>query len=157
MIEWIRGWLITVVGAALLVSGAESLLPAGTLRRTVSLIGGLILMLTMLRPLLGVDLSGLELDTEPYAREIEQQLKTLEEEQDEKLAKRIREQTEAYILEQASSLGLACKVEVTLREKDGVPHPYEVNLECTYSRALAEVIAQDLDIPEERQVWNDVG
>ncbi len=157
MIEWIRSWLITVVGAALLISGAESLLPAGTLRRTVSLIGGLILMLTMLRPLLGLDLSGLELDTEPYAQEIQQQLEELEEGQDEELAKRIREQTEAYILEQASSLGLVCEVEVTLQEKDGVPYPYGVTLWCGRSQALAEVIARDLDIPDERQVWNDVG
>ena len=37
----------------------------------------------------------------------------------------------------------------------GLPVPYSVELEGTYSQALSAYIADELNIPPERQVWNE--
>ena len=66
MIEAVQEWLRAVVVTALLLSVVQTLLPEGNVRRIASFSGGLILMLVLLRPLLGTDLSALEL--RPTAR-----------------------------------------------------------------------------------------
>lgn len=68
----------------------------------------------------------------------------------------ITQQTSAYILDKATSLGLDISVEITLDEEMGCP--WEVRLEGTASpyakQRLGKIIAQELAVPEERQIWN---
>ena len=157
MIVAIRDWLVQVVMAVLLVSVAESLLPAGTLKSLISLVGGLILTCTMLQPVLLLDIRELEIDYEDYSGEILLRQEEIEEENRETFLQLIEQETEAYILEKAGSLGITCAVEVEVRESDGIPQPYSVKLIGKYAPELAEVIEQDLAIPKERQVWHEAG
>ena len=39
--------------------------------------------------------------------------------------------------------------------EEGVPVPYSVELEGSYSQELALYITDELNIPPERQVWNE--
>ena len=78
MIEAVQEWLRAVVVTALLLSVVQTLLPEGNVRRIASFSGGLILMLVLLRPLLGTDLSALELDLAPYREAIEERQAELE-------------------------------------------------------------------------------
>jgi hypothetical protein len=72
------------------------------------------------------------------------------------MAKRIKEKTEAYILDKANSLDARVSVTVSLTE-DTVPVPCGVILRGSispYARMrLKEIITQDLGIPEEGQTW----
>lgn len=52
----LKDWLLSLTAAALALSLAQSLLPGGTIGRIGALIGGLVLLLTALDPLLGKDL-----------------------------------------------------------------------------------------------------
>ena len=67
----------------------------------------------------------------------------------------ITQQTSAYILDKATSLGLDITVEISLDEEMG--KPWEVRLEGAASpyakQRLEEIIAQELAVPEERQIW----
>ena len=67
----------------------------------------------------------------------------------------ITEQTRAYILDKATSLGLDISVEISLDEEMGCP--WEVRLEgaaSPYAKGrLGNIIAQELAVPEERQIW----
>lgn len=107
MIEAVQEWLRAVVVTALLLSVVQTLLPEGNVRRIASFSGGLILMLVLLRPLLGTDLSALELDLAPYREAIEERQAELEAESDQELEQLIAERTVAYILEEAGQAGHA--------------------------------------------------
>lgn len=155
MITYLRGWLMTVVAAALLISAAESLISEGTLRKIASLTGGLILLLTLLQPVLKADLRGINLDYSQYSQEIGQRQKELELSDSKELSELIAEKTEAYILDKAKELGIDCTAKVSTQTgEDGVPCPYGAVLQGEKSEALADYMEQELGIPKERQVWN---
>ena len=69
----------------------------------------------------------------------------------------IKAETEAYILDIARSYGLQLQVRVTLAEGD-VPVPEAVYLTGIAAPAAKErlrnAIANDLNIPKERQLWS---
>lgn len=68
----------------------------------------------------------------------------------------ITEETEAYILDIASSYGLQLQVRITLSEGD-LPVPEAVCISGiaspTQKAQLQNAIANDLNIPKERQLW----
>ncbi len=109
MIEAIRGWIISVAAAAFLVSLSQSLIPEGTVRKIAGFAGGLVLLLVMLKPFPGVDVSGLELGYEDYAMEIQQRQTELKEQSNQTMGELIAEKTEAYILDKAAALGISWK------------------------------------------------
>lgn len=79
-------------------------------------------MLVLLRPLLGTDLSALELDLAPYREAIEERQAELEAQSDQELEQLIAERTGAYILEEAARLGMQIQVRVeTVPGDDGMP------------------------------------
>lgn len=155
MIEAVQEWLRAVVVTALLLSVVQTLLPEGNVRRIASFSGGLILML-VLRPLLGTDLSALELDLAPYREAIEERQTELEAQSDQELEQLIAERTGAYILEEAARLGMQIQVRVeTVPGDDGMPVPVRVEITGAYSAQLSEWIARELGIPGEEQVWHE--
>ena len=154
MIEAVQEWLRAVVVTALLLSVVQTLLPEGNVRRIASFSGGLILMLV--RPLLGTDLSALELDLAPYREAIEERQAELEAESDQEMEQLIAERTGAYILEEAARLGMQIQVRVeTAPGDDGMPVPVRVEITGAYSAQLSEWIARELGIPGEEQVWHE--
>jgi hypothetical protein len=154
MIAAIRGWLLSVVAVSLLLSLAQSLVPEGSVRRALSLTGGLLLLLAMLQPLSHLDLAGLRPDFSGLAQEVSRRQSELERQSDSALAARIAQRTEAYISDKAGELGIVCSPRVTVKAgEDGVPLPWSAVLRGTPSAVLADVIAEDLGIPKERQKW----
>ena len=97
MIGAAREWLVSVVCAAMLVSVAENAVPPGEFRKTVSLIGGLILLVVLVRPLNASVTGGILPDCENYVREVERRQEELEAEQRDALQTLIEQRTAAYI------------------------------------------------------------
>lgn len=158
MIEAIRGWIISVAAAAFLVSLSQSLIPEGTVRKIAGFAGGLVLLLVMLKPFPGVDVSGLELGYEDYAMEIQQRQTELKEQSNQTMGELIAEKTEAYILDKAAALGISCTVRVLMEPgKDGTPIPTGAELTGEKSDALADYMERELGIPKERQVYHETG
>lgn len=77
---------------------------------------------------------------------------------DNALRRIIKEQSEAYILDKASQLGLCLEVRVDVSEDD-VPIPDRVFMRggaSAYSKMALELYVQEnLGIPRERQQWID--
>lgn len=156
MIAAVREWLISVVCAAMLVSVAENAAPPGNLRKIVSLIGGLILLVVLVRPLTALDLRDWIPEYSGYVREVEQRQDELEKDQTRQLQILIEQRTAAYISDKAEALGLTCRVEVECRtDGDSLPRPFGVTVFGTASQELRNWIRQELDIPEERQVYHE--
>lgn len=156
MINAVRGWLTAVIAASFLVALAQSMVPEGTVRKISGLIGGLVLMMVLVRPLLGADFDKIDLQYDAYAAEIGQRQAELETESQTAREALIAEKTEAYILDKAASLGLDCTVRVLLEPgEDGIPVPAAAELAGQPSAELADYMAQELGIPKERQVYHE--
>lgn len=113
-------------------------------------------MLVLLRPLLGTDLSALELDLAPYREAIEERQAELEAQSDQELEQLIAERTGAYILEEAARLGMQIQVRVeTVPGDDGMPVPVRVEITEPIPRSCRSGLARELGIPGEEQVWHE--
>ena len=64
MVAALREWVTSVVLVTLLLSVAQTLIPEGSIRKIAVFTGGLILLTALLQPVLGADLSRLDLDPE---------------------------------------------------------------------------------------------
>ena len=152
----LRAWLTSLVAVSMLLSVARTLVPEGSIRKISSFTGGLILLVVLLRPLLGADLSRLDLHLEDYERAIGQRQEELASAGEAELAGIIEERTAAYISDKADTLGLAVKVQVETKPAgDGVPVPWRAELWGPRSPALATYMEEELGIPGERQVWHE--
>lgn len=157
MIGAVREWLSAVVAVAMLLTVAQALTPEGTIRKIASFTGGLILLVTLLQPVLGADLSRLDLNLDTYGQAIQERQAELEEAGSMELTERIETQTAAYISDKADALGLTVTVRVeTQPGASGVPVPWSAEVTGPRSEALAAYIEEELGIPRGRQIWHEV-
>ena len=154
--EALREWLTSVVVVSVLLAVVQTLIPEGTVRKIGAFTGGLILLVTLLQPLLGVDFEALELRLEQSRETVEQRQQELEQAGEREMAELIERQTAAYIWDKADALGLDLSAEVRVeRGPDGIPLPVSATLTGTYSEALFAYLERELGIPRERQVWHE--
>ena len=151
--ELIRQWLLGVVSCAFLVSLADQLAPEGAPRGIVRFCGGLVLILCMLRPLGGTELSELAPDVGGLAEGRAALAERYEADNNRALAGVIEERTGAYIEDKARELGLSVTAEVEAREEGGAILPDRVTLFGTENEALTALIESELGVGRERQEW----
>ena len=152
----LREWLTSVVVVSVLLAVVQTLIPEGTVRKIGAFTGGLILLVTLLQPLLGVDFEDLELRLEQSRETVEQRQQELEQAGAREMAELIERQTAAYIWDKADALGLDLSAEVRVeRGPAGIPLPVSATLTGTYSEALSAYLERELGIPRERQVWHE--
>lgn len=151
----LREWLTAVMAVSLLLSVARMLVPVGPLRDVAALIGGLILLTVLLRPVLDLDMEDIHLNAERFTETVEQRQAELEAVADQALTERIESETAAYISDKAGSLGLTLRVRVTAEDRDGVPVPVRVELTGPRSEVLSRWMETELGLPAEGQVWNE--
>ena len=152
----LREWLTSVVVVSVLLAVVQTLIPEGTIRKIGTFTGGLILLVTLLQPLLGVEFEDLELRLEQSRETVEQRQQELEQAGEREVAELIERQTAAYIWDKADALGLDLSAEVRVeRGPDGIPLPVSATLTGTYSEALSAYLERELGIPRERQVWHE--
>ena len=159
MREVIRDWLVGITCAAMVVALAESLTPQGTIRKIGRFTGGLVLLLAVVQPVMKLDEGSLRQSMAEYKAALSIYDGTLEEENQTLMKGIIAEQSGAYILDKAASLGIVCTVEVETApgEEGDYPVPYCVtirgDLTGEQQKTLTEQIAADFAIPEERQYY----
>lgn len=155
--ELIRTWILTVTVSALVIAGAEALMPQGSVKRVGKLTGGLILVLGILQPLVTMDYDQLyDLVNTLPAGSIRQE--TLDQAAQEPMKGIIEEELAAYIVDKGAQLGLTCTARVTCEAgEDGVPLPKSVAVTGAMTpdqrEQLCQVIAQDLGLAREDQIY----
>ena len=150
---FLRSWLLSVTACAVLISIAQQLANDGAMKKIVRFVGGMVLMLAMLRPLLSLSFDLPALDGESYREAVEALKETLSAEQEDALRERIAAQTQAYIEDKAALLGLNVRAEVRTAIYDRVPLPDSATLYGEKNAALGAYITQELGITEEKQRW----
>lgn len=66
MMDWFRSWLLGVVAAALAVAMAQALTPEGAVKKVGKLVGGLVLLLAVTKPILQLDPGDLAVAAAAY-------------------------------------------------------------------------------------------
>ena len=158
MIEAIRTWLVSIVCTAAVVALAQAIMPKGTVQKIGMTIGGLVLMVTILQPVLSFDFDRLSGLMARYRLEAEEDSRQLTEENQALMGDIIEEQTAAYIVDKAEELGVSVRVEVTCElDETGFPYPTAVtvygNLTEEQQNSLSRCIEGDFAVPAERQTF----
>lgn len=150
----LRQYLLTLLCAAAICS----ILPhfsGKTGKRILRLVCGVFLTVTMIAPILRVDLE-LIWEAIPSQRisediSIQGQIQARE-----SMASIIKSETEAYILDKAKQLGLMLSATVLLSQDD-IPIPVGAVLDGAATKEqknrIAEILARDLGIPKEALQW----
>ena len=153
----VQGYLFAAVAAALAVSLLRAVPQNRSVRRIADLLGGILVLLVLLRPLIRLRIGDLD-DYLARLRPDEALIDSAVQAGQSESARLISEQTAAYILDKAQALGTQIEVQVELAElSEHYHYPYAVKLRGSWSLnqrlALSEYISQTLGIPEERQLW----
>ena len=157
--EWIRNWVIGVVCAAMLIAVADSITPAGTVKKLGKFTGGMVLLLAVISPFLGLDYEALSIAlTENRSGRFESPGQKADELSAQMMKTIIVEQAGAYILDKATDLGAVCSVEVTCgMSENHVPYPAAVtvtgNLTESQRERLSRIMEADLAISPEMQTF----
>ncbi len=153
----IARYLFSVAACALAVSLACSVPQKKSIGRIVTLLGGMIVLLALLRPLMQHRFGNLESYLKRYAPDDSMISSALEEGQNES-GRLISEQTCEYILDKARSVGARVEVQIELAAlSDYYRYPYRATLRGDWTpeqkAAISAYISDTLGIPEERQIW----
>ena len=153
----IKKYLLCVISAGIVCAVVIKIAgDKGLLSSMIKLLAGLFMSITVISPVISLQinefsnyLEGMEIDAQGLVAE------GLNVASAEKSAL-IIENTEAYILDKASSLGAHLEAEITLSNSEEL-NPYSVCLIGDASpyvkQKMQRIITEDLGIPEERQSW----
>ena len=141
-----------MAGAAMLGVFAIAVTPHGAVKRVVQIAAALVLVITVLRPLTGIESFPAFEDLLPEREEAETSVEEI-------LSSIIAGQTSAYIVSKAQASGLVVSVTAHCRMGAHYPEPWSVAI---YSErpehakgVLKKLIAEDLGIPPERQTYEE--
>ena len=161
MMGAVRGWLLGVTAAALVLALAEALAPEGGAKKVCRLAGGMALLLAAVRPLTGLLDSGFLTQAVDGWRDRAQSYELeLEEKNDLFYLSIIEEETAAYIVDKAKEFGFDCQAEVTYGyDEDSVPRPWEVTARGSWTQEqreqLSRLLEEELGVPAERQHYEE--
>lgn len=160
MAELIRSWVLGITGMSLVTSAVMTLTPKGRVRRTVSLVCGLGMIVVLISPIMDFDYNSFSRFMTDYNFTSGGLQKNLDEENERLTRLIIQEETSAYILDKAKSAG-AQGIEITVETKldeDGAWYPWEVTVRGKFTgeqrSKIESTIEGDLGVPAERQYWS---
>ena len=152
----LKEYVLSIIAVAIIVGVFERFTEKTHLSKAIKMVGGMILSVVLLAPLgnIGVDtissyFESINLDAKNVAEYGEglynDNLKAI-----------ISERCESYILDKAHQLGAIINVSVHCDSTD-IPLPVSVEISGSVSpyirNALRHIIAEDIGIPKEMQLW----
>lgn len=156
MMGFLRTWLLGIVLTAFAVGLATELLPKGREKSMVRLIGGLLMVLALLRPFGELTWEIPSVSVGAFQNAVEAQTEDYRNSQQKELCAIIAENLETYIWDKATELGLACRASVDVSvQESGVPLPVRVTLDIPRDPALAVWLEEVVGIPAEQQIWQE--
>ena len=156
MTDYLKSWIISLTGTALICAAASALTPEGRVKRIVRMLCALGMAAALLAPLLrGAELSAYRLNLARYrtgAETLTGEGEALRRTLDRGI---IECETEAYILDKAKTLGVPLTgARVALRwSTEGVWLPESAELAGPFSETLARTLEAELGIPRTAQTW----
>lgn len=160
MMSAISGWILRLVGAALISSAALTLAPEGAAKRAVRLACGLMSAAALMSAVLTFDYDEFSRESAKYRQELNEGAYNGGEEAAVQTRFIIESQLNEYILDKAEELGLS-GLAVSVRcewADEGFWYPTGVQISGNASEKTREklktYIEAELGIPKERQIWS---
>jgi hypothetical protein len=155
MTDWIRAWIFSLTGTALICAAARRLTPEGRVKSVLRLLCAVAMAAALFSPLMSGALEAYPLELARYRAQAESYAgegTALRRELDRGIIER---EMEAYILDKAHALGTPLQgAKVAVRwSTEGVWLPESAELTGPYHAALARAIEAELGIPREAQTW----
>lgn len=153
----LRAYILSVCGAAIVSAVISRFLGSKSGSAGISkLLIGIFLVLTILGPIVSLDIRDANNLTLDMDMEAEAAVQRGEEVSHQALSDNIKSRTGAYILQKAQSLGLNITVDVTVSDQD-IPIPCGVHISGNASpyakQRLMSMIQQQLGIAKENLIW----
>ena len=161
MTEALRGWVLGLCGAAAVCALALAVCPKGRVNGVLRVVCGAVMTIALLSPVVDFDFGVYSESLEKYRIEADAAANSASKSEDILSRTIIENECAAYILDKAVEVGLTMSsVRVSARwSVDGFWYPYEAAMEASGTQAakteLAEIVASDLGIPPDRQVWEE--
>lgn len=154
--EEIRHYLFSVLCTALICSVLKDLSEHTFFKKQIHLVCGLFLAYAFLHPLIAGQLPQFDDPWEHYLAEAKAASARGEEISAQAMRQIITQESEAYILEKANSIGADITLTLEL-SNDQPPIPVSAvicgEFDADSESALAQILEQDLGIPKEHQTW----
>lgn len=153
---WLRQYIGSIICVSLICGIVLSLVQEQGVKTILKLVCGMLLVLTVVSPLAGFDLDGFlaelfpsKLDSQTFTHEGENMAR-------ETMAELIKQESEAYILDKATSLYGEVAVEIFV-SGDEIPLPVSAEISGRIppygKRQLEEILQKDLGISKENVRW----
>jgi hypothetical protein len=160
MIEHLRSWIMCISGTACVCAIALALAPEGNVKKTVKLVCGFALMLSIMSAFKTIDYSRLSQYIAQYKLDAEEYVSDTVSESSKQTRFIIEQECEAYILDKAQELreNVEC-VSVTAKwSEDGFWYPVSANITGDVSeevrRYLTQIMEAELGIAKDKQTWS---
>ena len=148
-------YIVCVCCAALLCGIVNAMMPKGTTREILKLVGGLFLAFTVISPIRDVEFPDLSQMTTALQEEASLVVARGEEMARQAAADSIKKELEAYILDKAQSLRLQIRVQLKLEEE--TLHPASVSIIANVSPSAKEEmeywLCRELGLTKEDITW----
>jgi len=155
--EFFRQWITTITGASILCAIALSIAPKGRVYGTLKMLCGAVMLLALIKPWAGFDISAYSVSMAGYREHMYQIENNLSETNNRLSRTIIEEECSAYILDKAHVMGMSVAAAVSAKWGDEdcfVPYEAYIQGDEQGRSRLEAVIEADLGIPKERVYWN---
>jgi stage III sporulation protein AF len=160
MPEAIRSWVIGIACAAMITAIAMTVTPEGSVKKAVALVCGLVVILTLIKPIVGFDYTSFSKNMAQYRNDAEAFSSNVESVNENLTRLIIEEECAAYILDKGTALGIT-DLEVTVTaewSEEGYWYPSKASLKANADEAmrfqLGRNIEAELGIPPEELTWS---
>lgn len=158
--DGVRSYLVSVVAVCMITVVADVLIRESVLKKILRLIGGILILLVAIRPLLSLDLKRIGAYLDEINANYQFDTDEIQRTQQDLLRQQVRQSAETYIENEAKSLGGTLQAEVTVSDED-YPVPVSVILIGSMTpedaNTVSEYIQTALGIPADRQEWRLYG
>ncbi len=156
MISLIRDWVISLCASALFCAFLNEITPVGKVKKVQQTVCAIVMAIAFFKPLLNLNYESYGISLAKYESAALSITQNAEKISNSLSRKYIEEQTEAYILDKAQTLG--CEIagaDVQLRWSDrGVWYPVSAEIFCAYDSRLSSSVQANLGIAEENLKWS---
>lgn len=154
--EALRQYIISVTAAAMITGILSGIVKNSPAKELLRMLCGLFLAIVFLRPIWNLDPNDMLPDTFLDFRAGKGSAAVGEKIARSAMADIIKSETEAYILDKASAMGVTLTATVTLSE-DTIPIPVAAqltgNISPYHRKQLSNILQTELGITEENQLW----
>lgn len=159
MAEWLSSWITSIICAAAFCAVSISLTPKGRMQKAVKLICGIVMILSVIKPVSNIDFSEYSRLMTKYNDNAAEFIDNANNYEDKLNRLYIQDECAAYILDKAEKSGAELNSVAVNAEWSTEGYWYPVSAEISYKcsdeqkHRLEMAIEAELGITKERQAW----